>query len=152
MLFTRAVISALLKMDQEIVETTTGLLAGLILSDWFESQMPRWCLNNCKGRKSYCVTTCLAMYPLTWWNFAQNMDYCPFPGHQTACMWQSHEALVRPMKNYTWESSEHKKMAIMKNTVIQKQNLPLSLKKFMDVLEPNTGKRRVTSPHLTFSR
>jgi hypothetical protein len=48
MLFTRAVIFALLKMDQEI-ETTTVLLVGLILSDWFESQMPRWCLNNCKG-------------------------------------------------------------------------------------------------------
>jgi hypothetical protein len=59
-LFTRA----LLKMDQLIVETTTVLLAGLILSDWFESQMPRWCLNNCKGRKFYCVTICLAVCPL----------------------------------------------------------------------------------------
>jgi len=64
MLFTRAVIFAVLKMDQEIVETTTILLTGLILSDWFESQMPCWCLNNCKGRKFYCVTTCLAVYPL----------------------------------------------------------------------------------------
>jgi hypothetical protein len=38
-LFTSAVIFAFLKMDQEIVETTV-LLAGLILSDWFESPMP----------------------------------------------------------------------------------------------------------------
>jgi hypothetical protein len=64
MLFTRAVICALLKMDQEIVETTTVLLAGLILSDWFESQMPHWCLNNCKGRKFYCVT--IHLLPVFW--------------------------------------------------------------------------------------
>jgi hypothetical protein len=52
--------------------------------------MPRWCLNNCKGRKFYCVTICLAVCPLICWNFAQNMDYCPYPGHQRACMWHRH--------------------------------------------------------------
>jgi hypothetical protein len=57
------ILFALLKMDQEIVETTTVLLACLILSDWFESQMPSWCLNNCEGGKFYCVTICLAVYP-----------------------------------------------------------------------------------------
>jgi len=150
-LFTRAVTFALLKMDQEI-ETTTVLLAGLILSDWFESQMPCWCLKNCKGRKLYCVTTCLAMYPLIWWNFAQNMDYCKYPGHQTAFMWPDTHSTRETNEDCTWESSEHKKTAIMKNTVIQKQNLPLSLKKFMDVLKPNTGKHRITFPHLMFSQ
>jgi hypothetical protein len=64
MLFTRAATFAPLKMDQEIVETTTVLLTGSILSDWFESQMPCWFLNHCKGRKCYCLTTCLAMQQL----------------------------------------------------------------------------------------
>ena len=152
MLFTRAVIFALLKMDQEIAETTTVLLAGLILSDWFESHMPRWCLNNCKRRKFYCVTTCLAVQPLIWWNFAQNMDYCPYPGHQQHACDKDTRSTCETNEDCTWESSEHKKTAIMKNTVIQKQNFPLTLIKFMDVLEPNTGKCHITSPHLTFSQ
>jgi hypothetical protein len=63
MLFTKAVTSALMKSDQEIVERTV-FLAGLILSDWFESQKPWWCLNNFKGRKFDCVTICLAIYQL----------------------------------------------------------------------------------------
>jgi hypothetical protein len=79
-----SLICAILKMDQKIAETTV-LLAGLILSDWFESQMPCWCLNNCKG-KSYCDS--LSYYiPINMMKHGENTDYCQYHGHQIACMW-----------------------------------------------------------------
>jgi hypothetical protein len=114
--------------------------------------MPCWFLNHCKGRKCYCLTTCLAMQQLIWWIFAQNMTTPRILAtRQHACDTDTHSTR-ETNEDCTWESSEHKKTAIMKNAIIQKQNFPLSLKKFRDVLEPNTGKHRITSPQLTFSQ
>jgi hypothetical protein len=97
MLCTRAVICAILKMDQNIAETTTVLLAGLILSDWFESQMPCWCLHNCKGKILLCDNL-FCCIPVNMMKPCREHGLLPisWPPHSMHVT-QMHEALVIPM-------------------------------------------------------